>query len=394
VLSGLVRLTHSIRLSLPLTFLAPLEAFILGTALCSTSLGTTFVLLSSASKANSNSSDPDSDATTSNDVDTDCADYSQTRVGTVLVSAALLDDVCGLVLVSVIHNLRDIAGPEVSVSPFESHSSQSLGWIIGRPVLASVLMALLTPAVGFFVALPVYRRFVEPCVRRLAQWAHVINIVLMAFALGGFLAIAAYAGASVLFGSFLAGAFLSSLSTEDTESSALDDGTIPGFAATFSHYLGSAQRFIFQPLFFASVGFAIPFTELWTGEVIWKGVVYTFLMAFGKLVVGLVIPACDLLAHRRKDIDTPTRASWGPAALLGSAMVARGEIGLLIIQVGLNETPFLTHKAFAIGVWAIVLNTILGPVMVGMLLKRAGKLISTDPRWGFQAKQDVATPAQ
>ena len=36
-------------------------------------------------------------------------DFSQTRIGTVLISAAILDDVFGLVLVSVIHELRGIA---------------------------------------------------------------------------------------------------------------------------------------------------------------------------------------------------------------------------------------------------------------------------------------------
>lgn len=34
-------------------------------------------------------------------------------------------------------------------------------------------------------------------------------------------------------------------------------------------------------------------------------------------------------------------------------MVARGEIGLLIIQIALTETPYLGQKAFVIGLWAI-----------------------------------------
>ncbi|KAL1841087.1 hypothetical protein VTJ49DRAFT_7418 [Mycothermus thermophilus] len=363
---------------------APLEAFIVGTALCSTSLGTTFAILSSASKAKTrppdqNSDILDSDATLPNDP----VDYSQTRVGTVLVSAALIDDVCGLVLVSVIHNLRGIAGSE------DDSGSENLGWIIGRPVLASVFMALLTPVISMFLVGPAYRRFVEPRVRAAQRWAHVSNILLMAGVLGGFLAIAAYAGASVLFGAFLAGAFLSSLPRQDQVEPPLpeaDNARSPGFADTFDHYLGAPQRFVFQPLFFASIGFAIPFVELWTGEVIWKGVVYTLLMAFGKLIVGVVVPVWDLLAHWHKADGQRKSVSWSLAALLGAAMVARGEIGLLIIQVGLNETPFLTQKAFAIGVWAIVLNTILGPVTVGMLLRRAGADIAANLRWGVQAK--------
>lgn len=66
------------------------------------------------------------------------------------------------------------------------------------------------------------------------------------------------------------------------------------------------------------------------------------------------------------------------------AMVARGEIGLLIIQIGLNQTTFLSEEAFLVAIWAIVLNTIIGPVLVGLLLKRADQAIANDPRWGIQ----------
>lgn len=355
---------------------SPLEAFIVGTALCSTSLGTTFVVLSSAS-AKSGSDPADSD---------EGVDFSQTRIGTVLVSAAVLDDVCGLVLVSVIHNLRGIAG--AGEDGGDGSGGASLGWIIGRPVLASVLMAVLTPAVVAFVARPVYRRVSTRGVA--VRLGHVFNILLMACVLGAFLAIAAYAGASVLFGAFLAGAFLSALNGGEARRA------VPGFTETFDKYLVQTQKYVFQPLFFASIGFAIPFLELWTGEVIWKGVVYTLLMAFGKLIVGAVVPAWDLVSLRIKRRTSEKRrgqqtVSWAPATLLGAAMVARGEIGLLIIQIGLNETPFLSRKAFVIGVWAIVLNTIIGPVLVGSLLKRVGTAIATDARWGVQAKQGSDT---
>jgi Kef-type K+ transport system membrane component KefB len=363
---------------------APLEAFIVGTSLCSTSLGTTFVVLSSASKNNNSKKNPDGDATTT---PAPAVDFSQTRIGTVLVSAAVLDDVCGLVLVSVIHNLRGIA----------DGSGGSLGWIIGRPVLASGLMAVLTPVVAKFAAGPLYRRFVAPRLGAAASpgVGHVFNILLMAVVLCAFLAIAAYAGASVLFGAFLAGAFVSGLL--GSRASGRDEAT-PGFTESFEHYLSGPQKYVFQPLFFASIGFAIPFLDLWTGEVIWKGVVYTLLMVFAKLIVGTVVPVWDFMSPRLRKRDsekTPASVSTGlaPAALLGAAMVARGEIGLLIIQIGLNETPFLTQKAFVIGVWAIVLNTIIGPVAVGMLLKRAGTSIAENPRWGVQAKHGSDTEA-
>jgi Kef-type K+ transport system membrane component KefB len=251
-------------------------------------------------------------------------------------------------------------------------------------------MAVLTPVVARFVARPLYRRFGAP-------WAgFVVNISLMAVVLCAFLVIAAYAGASVLFGAFLAGAFVSSLSGDGSKGGRGTD--VPGFVETFDHYLGQVQKYILVPLFFASIGFAIPFLDLWTGEVIWKGILYTLLMVLAKLVVGLVVPAWDLISSRRKrtsgDRPRTLTAIWAPATLLGAAMVARGEIGLLIIQIGLNETPFLSQKAFVIGVWAIVLNTIIGPVLVGLLLKRVGADVAGDPRWGVQAKQGSDTDGE
>lgn len=64
-------------------------------------------------------------------------------------------------------------------------------------------------------------------------------------------------------------------------------------------------------------------------------------------------------------------------------MVARGEIGLLIIEIGHNETPYVTDEGFITGVWAILLNTILGPVTVGLLVKFHADKIG-EGQWGLQ----------
>ncbi|KAK1827295.1 Hsp70 ATPase ssc1 [Podospora conica] len=342
-----------------------METFVVGTALSTTSLGTTFVVIKGASAE---------------------VDFSQTRVGTVLVSAAVLDDVCGLVLVSVIHELRTIA-----------EEGGNLGWIIGRPLLASGLLALVTPLVAKLALAPLFRRFAEV---HFARHGDIANIILMVLVLSPYLAIAAYAGASVLFGAFLAGTVISSLPTKPVDdalvgAAADDQGSgMLSFLATFDKYVGDTQKYILQPLFFASIGFAIPFLDMWTGEMIWKGVLFSTLMTCGKLVVGLAIPAYDIFVRittSPSSGELQSRRSvlaqgWAPATLLGTAMVPRGEIGLLIIQIGLNETPFLSQKAFIIGVWAIILNTIIGPVAVGFLLKRIGNKIAGDPIWGIKSK--------
>jgi Kef-type K+ transport system membrane component KefB len=88
------------------------ETFIIGAALSATSLSTTFAVITGASKS---------------------VALSQTRVGAVLVSAAVIDDVTGLVMISVFHDLGSLSeGGHVNI-----------GWLIGRPIVAPAAMAIL-----------------------------------------------------------------------------------------------------------------------------------------------------------------------------------------------------------------------------------------------------------
>ena len=77
---------------------------------------------------------------------------------------------------------------------------------------------------------------------------------------------------------------------------------------------------------------------------------------------------------------------WLSALFLGSAMVARGEIGLLIIEVGYNQTSYVSEEGFITGIWAILLNTILGPITVGLLAKFHSDKIAHG-KWGLQLQQ-------
>lgn len=81
-----------------------------------------------------------------------------------------------------------------------------------------------------------------------------------------------------------------------------------------------------------------------------------------------------------------TNGLW-PAGLLGAAMVARGEIGLLIVQIGYNNTSYVTSEGLDIAIWAILLNTILGPIVVGLLIKFKGAALASGP-WGTQTTNE------
>ncbi|KAL4802509.1 Cation/H+ exchanger [Aspergillus unguis] len=354
------------------------ETFIIGAALSATSLGTTFAVISSASKT---------------------VDLGQTRVGSVLVSAAVIDDVVGLVMSSVIHDLGQLSGG--------GGSDVNLGWLIGRPIVASIGMSIVTPLVTKYLFAPLFRGYIE---NHFARYDHISNIILMALVLCAFISIAAFTGTSILFGAFLAGTFLTYIPSKhpsgpfvvmSREEGEREEHKSPTFVHTFERYLFDVQKHLMEPLFFASIGFAIPFVSLWTGKRIWRGVVFTLLMVFAKFVVGIWIPLWQAMfkpSRDSRDEESENRTSsdnekpknegtvttWLSGLLLGSAMVARGEIGLLIIEIGYNETSYVSEEGFITGVWAILLNTIIGPVTVGLLVKFYGKRIG-EGAWGLQA---------
>ncbi|CAG7978656.1 unnamed protein product [Penicillium salamii] len=365
------------------------ETFIIGASLSATSLGTTFAVISSTS---------------------DLVNLAETRVGSVLISAAVIDDVAGLVMLSVIGDLGKLSG---------GGDSANLGWLIGRPIVASIGMAVVTPIVTKWVFAPFFRKFIE---HRFARFDHISNIILMTLVLSAFITIAGFTGTSVLFGAFLAGVFLTYIPSKHPEGPFVvlsreqgerEANKSPTFIHTFEKYLLGPQQYLMEPLFFSSIGFSIPFLKLWTGERIWKGIVYTLLMTFAKCIVGMWVPMWQLVlgvkSHKEEpheeqktqgqpkiEDNNPSdeeqsdqekrktwKRAWLAATLLGSAMVARGEIGLLIIEIGHNETPYVSDEGFYTGVWAILLNTIIGPVSVGLLVRfYAHELKGGD--WGVQ----------
>ncbi|PWY91960.1 putative Na+/H+ antiporter [Aspergillus sclerotioniger CBS 115572] len=274
----------------------PLQAFAAGAALSATSLGTTFTILSTTG-------------------------LIKTRLGTVTTSAAMLDDVVGLVMVQIITNLGG------------SSDSFSAVTVI-RPVFVSI---------GFGVGVVLGCRLcIRPILRmifakrdKFPSFMKTIQFAFSAYSciLIGLVAGATYAGTSSLFAAYLAGVMTSWIddffegslqrechatasSNEAAGSSRGDNSqdqaprynndhpaqdmqgsshpaapgvphekTPSGLLAYEKYYAAPVGR-ILTPLFFASIGFAIPITEMFNGTVVWKGIVYAALMSLGKMATG------------------------------------------------------------------------------------------------------------
>ena len=158
----------------------PLQAFAAGAALCSTSLGTTFTILNTSGLTN-------------------------TRLGTVLTSAAMMDDVVGLVLVQVISKLG-------------SNSSSIHPITVVRPIAVSIGLILFVVLTCRYMVKPVFSLIhgigssaVMRIVRKQPDEAVLIAHTALLF---GLVAAASYAGTSNLFAAYLAGASISWYDTE------------------------------------------------------------------------------------------------------------------------------------------------------------------------------------
>ncbi|KAG6104650.1 hypothetical protein E4U14_005564 [Claviceps sp. LM454 group G7] len=92
---------------------------------------------------------------------------------------------------------------------------------------------------------------------------------------------------------------------------------------------------------------------------------------------------------------TPKPRSLYPASIIGCAMVARGEIGFLISSIAESNDIFSsssgrssTSDLFLIVTWAIVLCTILGPLAVGLLVRRVRRLQNNVKKDGQTVPRD------
>ncbi|WZH47515.1 Sodium/hydrogen exchanger family-domain-containing protein [Fusarium acuminatum] len=273
---------------MPMLNATPLQAFSAGAALCSTSLGTTFTILGTSG-------------------------LSATRLGVVLTSAAMMDDIVGLIMVQVISNLGGDSFDAITVV---------------RPVMVSLGFAIVIPILCRFIVVPVTIRLnsfreANPTSNiskalSIRQTAFVIHTAYLL----GIVVGATFAGTSSLLAAYIAGATISwwdsdvpHLEAQDAnatgshgieESRTAESETIEESAAVpadqrplptamkggsgaeiFHCYYEPALQSILKPFFFASIGFSVPIAKLFTGPIVWRGVIYTILMIIAKLACGL-----------------------------------------------------------------------------------------------------------
>jgi Kef-type K+ transport system membrane component KefB len=232
-----------------------------------------------------------------------------TDVGTTIMSAAIIDDVIGIVALTAVLSLKN---PDANLG------------IVCMKTAAFFALSLVVGIVIFKVMQVIDRR-----------WPHTRRIPIMGMALAFVLACVAdkYFGVADITGAYVAGIILSSL----------DDSAYIDRKMDISSYM------LFGPVFFASVGLQ---TNLKTVDMS----ILTFSLSF--VLVGLLgkVIGCGLSAKLLKYNNFDSLK-------IGVGMMTRGEVALIVAQRGL-KAGIMDSKYFTSVILLIVISSILTPVIL------------------------------
>lgn len=237
----------------------------------------------------------------------------KTKVGTTILSAAIIDDVLGIVALSLITSLDGDGS-------------------VGMTLLKSVGFF----AVGIGLGFPIKYAFVWICKR----YPHTRRTSIFALAVCFLYAYAAetFFGIAAITGAFLAGIMLSGLKDTDfVDKKVLTNGYM-----------------IFSPIFFAYIGISADFSAFKPSDLIF-GLAFVAVGIIGKIVgCGSVAKLCK---YNTRD-----------SATIGFGMIARGEVALAVYTTGhtlIKDTGGINPLIATI--MLIVISSILCPVFLKLV---------------------------
>ena len=242
----------------------------------------------------------------------------KTKVGTTIVSAAIIDDVIGIIVLTF-------------VIGFKNPDSKP-----GIVILKTVLFFIVA-IVGGFIVYKVFAKLDQryPHTRR-------IPIVSLAFCL--FLAYIAekYFGIADITGAYIAGVVLCSLS---------DNEYIERKSDVMSYMF-------FGPIFFASIGLKTSFDAM-------DGRLFAFCICFVLVALFAKILGCGVVSRI-------CRFSTSDSLKIGVGMMTRGEVALIVAQKGL-AAGLLTADYFTAVILLILVSSIATPIVLKFLYSRDAK---------------------
>lgn len=249
--------------------------------------------------------------------------HLKTKVGATLLSAALIDDIIGIVVLSIVTGIADS----------ETGKSSSGAGETGLVILKILLFFVFALVVGLLV----YKLFKKLSInyghhRRIAIWALAFCFVMSYCAEKLF-------GIADITGAFFAGVILCN---------------VTGARQYVAKKITVASYLVFSPIFFAGIGLKTNL-HLVTGDIILFSLVLLFMAVLTKIIgCGLGARICGM--NTRESVS------------VGTGMVARGEVALMVAQKGISS-GYIDGKIFPAVVLVVIVAALSTPILLKLSFK-------------------------
>lgn len=243
----------------------------------------------------------------------------KTKLGTAIVSAAIIDDIIGIVVLAVVIGIGSGSGAQET----------SISSVILRTGLFFILAA-----VGGFILYKFFKKLD-------AKYRHTQRIPIFSLALCMALAYIAekYFGVADITGAFVAGVILCNI--RDAE--------------YIERKIVVNSYMLFGPVFFAGIGIRTSIDGI-------SGMMIIFSLCFILVALLSKIIGCGLAAKA-------FGLSNGDSLKVGIGMMTRGEVALIVAQKGLS-VGFIEPVFFTPVILLIILSSILTPIFLKILYSR------------------------
>lgn len=272
----------------------------------------------------------------------------------VVLGAAVIDDVLGLIILAVISAIATVGAVSLGV----------ISWIIAKAIL-------------FLIGSIVVGQISAPYIGRMFSKIH--NGVSMKFSLAfGFCLFFAYAanqiGLAPIIGAFAAGLVLDPVHFKsfkdplivDDMKKAIENAPESELKNKISENIHThAHRHVEElmepiahflvPIFFIMVGMGVRLETLFDTKILLVALAITVIAFVGKIMAGLA-------------------AEKGSRMLVGWGMVPRGEVGLIFASIGLS-LGVISDSIFSVIVIMVILTTLVVPSILTKLLKKQNSAV-------------------
>jgi Kef-type K+ transport system membrane component KefB len=230
-------------------------------------------------------------------------------VGTTIMSAAIIDDVIGIIVLTMVLGLRD--------------TTQNPGMVIVKSVLFFVIAAV--------SGVVVYRVFAWLDTRY--EHTRRITIASLAYCLAMAYIAEKYFGIADITGAYVAGIVLCNLAD----------------ASYIERRIDISSYMVFAPVFFAGIGLKTSFDSM-------NSTLLVFSIAF--VIVALIgkIIGCGLVSKALK-------FNWSDSLKIGLGMMTRGEVALIVTNKGL-EAGIISNEYFSAVILLIIISSISTPLLL------------------------------